>query len=357
MNKRYKNLILWEISKIKWLPVIALVVMYFTSIAFKEKAMLEDCRVLTEGYMNSYWVIDLVCTGFNAFNIGWVLLLAFCQFNDESNIWYSLPYRQKELHTAKIITGIGFITLMLAIYTVWIIALYHKYIPFMEDIYNLYPGLNGNVFNEATIIQNMLITWIVLLFIYSIFLLCQYMVNQPVVAAIFGIVILVTPIFLIEIAIRYLHLSIDETTRFLYFPFFPFEGTGLVTDNYMISASLQSVTTSSTSIEWQVSQGRLFSIIKAAYYALLSLITLFIASKCANSELRAENNGLLPGKIYGKVFIIVVTLFVAGSFGNSFMYSVNKYVGIFVFVFFGIVTFVITWAILKKQGVVLWQRK
>ena len=83
----------------------------------------------------------------------------------------------------------------------------------------------------------------------------------------------------------------------------------------------------------------------------------YICNKCADSELRAENSGLLPGRIYGKVFITVITLFTASFFGNAFMYSVNKWVGVLVFLFFGTVTFVIANAILKKQGVRLWQKK
>ncbi len=356
MEKRYKNLIFWEISKIKWLPLIAFAVMYFSSIAFKENAMLEDCRVLTEGYMNTAWSIELICTGFNVLNIGWVALLAFCQFNDDANIWYSLPYKKKELHSAKLITGIGFITLMLAIYTVWMIALYHRYIPFMEDIYNLYP-FDGKVFGEITIIENMALTLIVLIFIYLVFMFSQYMVNQPVIAAVFGIIILVTPVFIMEMAERYTGLNTSGVHRFLYFPLFPFNGTDSVADNYIIAASWSSAKQSGTSIEWRIAQGNLFSLLKLVYYTVLSFVMVYVCNKCAGSELRAENGGLLPGRIYGKIFIGVITLFTASFFGSQFMYSINKWVGILVFLFFGIVTFVIANAILKKQGVLLWQKK
>ncbi len=356
MERRYKNLILWEISKIKWLPIIALAVMYFTSIAYKENMMLEDCRVLTEGFMNTAWSIELICTGFSAFNIGWVVLLAFCQFNDDANIWYSLPYRKKELHSAKLITGIGFITLMLAIYTVWIIALYHRYIPFMEDIYSLYP-FDGKAFSEITIIENMALTWVVLIFIYLVFMFSQYMVNQPVIAAIFGIIILVTPVFIMEMAERYGGFNTSGTYRFLYFPLFPFNDTKSAVDDYIIAASWSSAKQSGTSIEWRIPQGSLFSLLRLVYYTVLSFVMVYVCNKCANSDVRAENGGLLPGKVYGKIFIAVITLFIAGFFGSQFMYSINKWVGILVFLFFGIVTFVIANAILKKQGVLLWQKK
>ncbi len=333
MDNRIKTLFKSEIKKVIWLFVLTIAAVYIVSVTGYNKDILNDYSTLINNNNTiSYIELRGFYPNFSEINLLWLFALVFFQFSSETNLWCSLPYSKKELHYTKIFVGTLFITLVFLYFSASSLSIFNDYRFVYDEILSITDG-SLTLPKGFDLFLHIVLVYIIYLFSYYLLIFLQYKTNSKTIGLIFGGLILFTPALISNHINMYAHPTLY---RYLLIYF---------------SDNMHSLMTNVYSNEYfHISMGNptYFELPTYIFYTVLAAIFFVVASR-GNS---AEDTGILCNKVYGKIFVLLITVFF-GLLGLQMIYLESFIAKIITFIVFGGTAFAVTLIILKKQGVKL----
>lgn len=197
---RKKALYQYEFGNMKWFLVAGLVCCAL--VLLFENGLCEDFRHST---FVLYWsfngqFIDLLPSATMAaiFAVSIMVVFQFSDYHKRSRREYisSLPFTQRERFVAKYVMGSGILTTVCIVFGVGILLLRNKWFPYCMKSYLTSAFYKVQWGNDTWFqsLRSILLLWITMLMVYTIFTLVHSLITHGVVACVAGIGAIFTPI-------------------------------------------------------------------------------------------------------------------------------------------------------------------
>ena len=337
MNTKYKALYKYELKKLLWFYFALFIFLILYGTMHKNAVSYEIGGILSlrDIYSINYRLLE---PGFYFFYSAIVFILIYLQFNDGFNkLWHSLPFTNKDVIAVKLITGV--LTILVFTLAVGIIMLCQFYSS--ADIYKdtlLTLNIDPSAIAPGFIILTMFTIFLVYVFIYFFTVLIQYFVGSCISGVCLSVLLLHLPVLTFA-AFNFVEIRAAKI-MFAVFPHY-----FCIDNNFFYNY-----------IEFQgghIYTGLFdkFGIGAVIYYFILSAIALLILSKVSVSPKWTEQSSPFTKRWTEIIFKLA---FLADFFlaGLTVMFSgSNTAAKLLVSIVFGAIGFIISYVIVKRQGV------
>lgn len=337
MNTKYKALYKYELKKLLWFYFALFIFLILYGTMHQNAVSYEIGQIISD--TTSYDInFRLLEPGFYFFYSAIVFILVYLQFNDGFNkLWHSLPFTNKDVITVKLITGV--LTILVFTLAVGIIMLCQFYSS--ADIYRdalLTLNIDPSAIAPGFIILTIFTIFLVYVFIYFFTVLIQYFVGSCISGVCLSVLLLHLPV-LTFVAFNFVEIRAAKI-MFAVFPHYFCIDNNIFYNNIGLQ-------------NWYIYTGIFdkFSIGAVIYYFILSAIVLLILSKVSVSPKWTEQSSPFTKKWTEIIFKLAFTadFFLAGL---AIMDSNNNVAAkLLVSIVFGIIGFIISYVIVKRQGV------
>lgn len=336
MNTKYKALYKYELKKLSWFYFALFIFLILYGTMHQNTVSYEICDILANP-TNFDINFRLLEPGFYFLYSAIVFILVYLQFNDGFNkLWHSLPFTNRDVIAVKLVTGV--LTIFIFTLAVGIIMLYQ--FKSSADIYRdtlLTLNIDPSVISPTFILLIMAAIFIVYVFMYLFTVLIQYFIGNCLSGICLSVLLLHLPV------LAFTAFNFTEITDKIMFAIFP--------HYFCIDNNIYSNYIEYQNIYIYTGIFDKFSIGAVIYYFILSAIVLLILSKVSVSPKWTEQNSPFTKRWTEIIFKLAFTadFFLAGL---AIMYSNNNVVAkLLVSIVFGIIGFIISYVIVKRQGV------
>lgn len=208
MNRK-RALYQYEMRNVRWFLLGGLLLCGLLLLSMQSElyALLESRGGVwgTPGYESNNFCAILIFVLQYATPIAAVLLgfMAAFQFSDyhkrtKREFIVSLPYTQQERFLAKLITGLGTITVVWLAFAAGVCGLRVSYYPQLMRDYLLYPEYKIIMANDTWLhtLRTLLLVWLIVLTAYAIYMLIHSVVIHGVLGSLIGIGVMMAPAWL-----------------------------------------------------------------------------------------------------------------------------------------------------------------
>ncbi len=205
MNRRYA---LWqhEWKSMRWFLGIS-ILCAITTCVLMQQAIVSELTFYEEYEFNYAVYGTIFCQNLlQTIYIGaiWVFpffaIMSAFHFRDKQSrgtreYFMSLPYSKNERFWIKVVMGYGTITAFVLVLTVGVLIVWNQVMPMINRFNAKWPVSNVELPKETVgdVMSTLLVCWLLLLALYSVFVLMQTIVNQGVLAAVFSVIAVLSP--------------------------------------------------------------------------------------------------------------------------------------------------------------------